>query len=366
MESLGSFNPTSIIVFAVLFSLVAFVHELGHFIFAKRAGIRVEEFAFGLPPRVFSVTRGETAYSLNLIPVLAYVRLQGEEDPTEPRSFARATKLWRVLVLLAGPVMNLMLAVLLFAAGMVAGVPTATETEVTISDVNTGSPADLAGILPGDVIINVGGQPISRTIEMLQITESFAGRPMPMVVRRDGLEIPLTVNVRSVKPENQGLTGIRLGDKATRIEQRGYPLHQALILGLEQTGKVVALTFAVPVMLVRQQIPIEMARPVSPVGIYQITSQVTNESVQTGWWFPLLSWAGMLSAALGITNLLPLPGLDGGRLVFVALEAIRRRRVRPDREALVHIAGMVALLVLVVMIAYSEIVNPIQIPGMGP
>jgi regulator of sigma E protease len=365
MDSVGTFSPISIIVFALLFSLVASVHELGHFLVAKRAGVKVEEFAFGLPPRLYSFQRGETAYSINLIPVLAYVRLQGEEDPTEPRSFARASKRWRIGILLAGPAMNLMLAVLLFATSFIAGSPTVVSTSVVISQVGSDTPAAAAGMQAGDVVLEANGQTIHDGAQLRDITQKSAGQPMMVRVRRDGIDLNLTVNVRATWPEGQGPMGVILSNQPTTAIKH-YPLPQALLLGAEETASVVILTFTLPVMLVRQQIPIEMARPVSPVGIYQITNQVTTETVQSGWWWPILKWAGMLSAALGITNLLPIPGLDGGRLIFIILEMIRGRRVAAEREAAVHIAGMVVLLALVVVVAYTEIINPIQIPGMTP
>ncbi|MCL4535600.1 MAG: M50 family metallopeptidase [Bacteroidetes bacterium] len=355
----------SLIAFVLIFSVAALVHELGHFLVAKRAGIKVEEFGFGLPPRIFAVRRGETEYSLNLIPVLAFVRLLGEENPQEPRSFARATRLWRTGVLLAGPGMNLVLAVLLFASSFVAGWPTATATEVVVSQVTAGTPAEAAGLLPGDVILAAGGQPVTNSSRLRQVTETYAGKPMPLQIRRDGVEKTLTVNVRASWPEGQGPIGVSIGDRPLKIEPVPYPVGQALVMGAERTAWVIGITFAVPVLIVRGQLPVEMARPVSPVGIYQITGQITTESVETGWWFPILNWAGMLSAALGVTNVLPIPGLDGGRLIFVLLEAIRGRRVSPEREGLVHMIGMAVLLSAVAVVAYFEIINPIRIPGLG-
>ncbi len=364
-EGFSRMGWLTIVAFAIIFSVAAFVHELGHFIFAKRAGIKVEEFALGLPPRIFAIRRGETEYALNAIPVLAYVRMLGEEDPTAPRSFARASKLWRTAVLMAGPVMNLTLAVLLFAASFIVGWPTPTVAEVVISSVSPDTPAAQAGLVPGDVILDAGGRPISNSAQLRQVTERYAGQPMPVVIRRDGTEQKILVNVRASWPEGQGPIGVVIGDRPLRIEPVPYPPGEAFLMGMRQTGMVIGLTFMAPVLIVRGQLPLEMARPVSPVGIYQITSQVTAETVQTGWWFPLLSWAGMLSAALGVTNLLPIPGLDGGRLIFVVLEAIRGRRVSPEREGLVHLIGMAALLGTVAVIAYFEILNPIQVPGMG-
>ena len=354
-----SMEILTVLLFVVALSLMVFVHELGHFILAKRAGIKVEEFAFGYPPRLFAVRRGETEYSLNLIPLGGYCKMLGEEDPSAPRSFAAATKRWRVAILAAGSIMNLALAALLFTGGFVAGWPTATKTEVRIYHVAADSPAEKAGLLVGDTILSVQDQPVTLARDIKAATQENLGKEISILVRRDSVELPVKLVPRVTWPQDQGPIGIGIHDAAVKIEPVSYPIWDALVMGTRRTAEVVAFTLYVPVMIIRGQLPLELARPVGPIGIYQVTTQAAAESVNSGWWFPFLSVAALLSASLGVANLLPIPGLDGGRLLFVLIEAIRGKRVSPEREGLIHMIGLGVLISLVLVVSYWDILSPV-------
>lgn len=350
---------TNLIIFVLLLSLMVVVHELGHFILAKRAGVKVEEFGVGYPPRLFAFKRGETEYSINILPLGGFVRLVGEEDPADPQSFARASKVWRLSILAAGALMNIFLAIFLFAGSFMAGWPTPVETEVRITYVAPSSPAEAAGFRPGDVVLSINGESIDARTGLRPMAEANKGKEITVLVRRDGSDLPLKVTPRAEWPPNEGPIGIAAVDYPTKVEPVSQPFLNAIGLGLRHTVEVILFILYVPVLLLKGALPLELARPVGPVGIYQITSQAATETVSTGWLFPILNVAGLLSASLGVANLLPIPGLDGGRLLFVVLEAIRGKRVSPEREAFIHFVGMGLLISLIIVVSYFDILSPV-------
>lgn len=351
----------SILVFALLLGFMVLIHELGHFTMAKLAKVKVEEFGIGFPPRLFAFRRGETEYSLNWIPLGGFVRMLGEEDPRQPRSFARAKKRWRIGILLAGSTMNLIAAAAFFAIAFMAGWPTVTQTEVQVSRVLAGSPADQAGLREGDFVLSLAGTPVRLTTDLRRITDANLGSSVPMEIRRGQERLTLTVTPRQQWPEGEGPIGIAIGDRATRMEPVSYGPGEAIARGIGEVVKSVGLTMMIPVMAIQGLVPLEVLRPVGPVGLFQATSQATAETVRSGWWFPILYMAATLGAGLGVANLLPIPGLDGGRLVFVLIELLRGRRVSPEREGMIHLVGMGLLISLVLVITYVDILNPVNL-----
>ena len=344
-----------------MLTFLVFVHESGHFLVAKRAGIKVEEFGFGFPPRIFSFRHGETRYSVNALPLGGFVKMLGEEGPSHPRSFASQSRWWRAAVLLAGPAANIVLAILLFAAAYATGWPTP-AAGIKITQVAEGSPASEAGLLPDDMIISLDGVATGSISELLEITRQNLGRPVPIEVRRERVTLTREVRPRANPPEGQGPIGIGIGP--TRIDRVAHPLPEALVLGVKQTYQTIGFTFAVPSMILRGLIPLDMARPVGPVGIVQITSEATSVSVNSGWLFPVLSVAALISTALAVFNILPIPALDGGRLLFVIIEALRGRRLDPRRAGAIHGMGIAVLLSLIVVVTYLDVLSPVQTEGM--
>lgn len=360
MQSIADFlvPAQNIVAFIVLLGALVTLHELGHFVMAKLAGVRVEEFGIGFPPRLAAIRRGETEYSLNLIPLGGFVRMLGEEDPTAVRSFASTGRWWRVGILVAGATMNLLVAVLLFTGANVAGWPKATDSEVVITLVQPGTPAAQAGLLAGDVIKEFAGRTIVQTDQLLPLVMSNLGQAEPIAVNRSGTLLRLTVTPRPTWPSDQGAMGIQINDHILKTAPVSYGFPDALYRGTSKTVQTIALTFEVPVLAIRGLIPADVARPVGPVGIYQITSQATDETAATGWWFPILSVAATISAGLGIANLLPIPGLDGGRLLFILIEAVRGRRVSPQRESMIHFIGLAFLVSMVLVVTYFDVLTP--------
>jgi len=308
-----------------------------------------------------------TEYTLNWMPVGGFTRMLGEEDPSAPDSFAAAPKRWRTATLVAGPGMNIVLAFVIFVVMFMSGTPEPKEVAVAIGSVNPGAPADAAGLKPGDLILAINGQKTTTTQEVSQITRANLGKEIVLSVQRDQDKFDLRITPRRADefdPTKEGPLGITIGEQALSWSLRYYSVVQAVPLGLQATlGSIGATVFA-PVAIIRGLIPASEARPIGPVGIAQVAGAQAEASLRLRGLFPILQLAGFLSIAIGLTNLLPLPALDGGRLLFILVEVIRRRRIDPKKETVVHLVGMALLLTLLVVITLQDILNPIVIPKM--
>jgi regulator of sigma E protease len=265
----------------------------------------------------------------------------------------------RITVLVAGAAMNLVLAILVFSVAFMLGAPQVVATDnVMISSVASGSPAEMAGLRVGDIVVSVGGTPVASPEELVELTNQHLGNEVLLTVKRgsDTLEVRLTPRVNP--PEGEGAMGITIQPAVSEINLKYYPVGEALLMGVQETFSVIALTASVPILLLRGLIPAELLRPIGPPGIVQQTASAVQASVQTGWWFPVLNLVGLISTALAITNLLPLPALDGGRIFFILVEAVRGRRIDPAREGFIHLIGLAILMVLMLVVSYYDIVRP--------
>ncbi|TQS75526.1 RIP metalloprotease RseP [Ornithinibacillus gellani] len=413
----------TIIAFIFMFGLLVFIHELGHLIFAKRAGMLAREFAIGFGPKIFSFTKNETLYTIRLLPVGGYVRVAGEDpeiielkpghhigltfndqgkvnqiivnnkskhpearvievehvdldhqlviegyevDETDEklhfdvdekaffimdeketqiapfdRQFASKSVGQRAMQLFAGPMMNFLLAmVLFFILGVIQGVP---AEKALIDQVQPDSPAATSGFKDGDEIVAIDGTPISTWEEFTGIVIKSPDKELNMSVSRGKEVIDLTVVPRSVESQQ--------GDKIGQIGvQRAFEKSAmgTLKYGFVQTYETTSLILTNLFMLVTGQYSIDMLS--GPVGIYDITDQV----VQTGF-HNFLMWTAILSVNLGIINLVPLPALDGGRLLFVGIEAVRGKPVDPQKEGLVHFIGFALLMLLMIVVTWNDI-----------
>jgi regulator of sigma E protease len=458
-------NPTFIemvIAFLIVLGPLILLHELGHFLVAKRAGIRALEFGMGYPPRAKRLWRGagfavidgvrydtprnfempwdwliylnkrvaisydelqgkkilrsielhpeeETAllkaadeqaqgiqpnlagqtvnalsaplkkrdvklqrgayetsgvvgeldagteYTLNWLPIGGFVRMWGEEGAVGKGSFNDAPKRWRAATLLAGPGMNLLIAFVIFTATYMLGYP---ESPAVIQEVSPGSPAAASGLRPQDAIVAIDGLRVRTINQVKPYIDEHAGEPVNVTVKRgdETVVIPVTPRTVAQTPEGQGKLGIVFDINAARdYKLVQHPLGESVQLAVSDIVDTVRQIVTLPTRLLAQRMAPSEAQVVGPVGIADIAATAMGQTARTGEWFWFLNLFAAISLALGITNLLPLPALDGGRLIFVILEAIRHKRVSPEREAIVHFVGMMVLLALMVLITIQDI-----------
>lgn len=412
----------TVISFIIIFGALVFFHELGHFLFAKRAGILVREFAIGMGPKILAITKGETLYTIRLLPIGGYVRMAGEdldriviqaghrigvllndegqaqkiilnqktmypdimfleveeadlekalyikgydeedqfvrlevarnavieENGTETvlapfdRQFDSKSLGHRFMTIFAGPLFNFILAFFIFTAiGLLQGVPT---NEPVIAEVTDDSPAQEAGMQAGDLVTEVEGKTITTWNDLVESVQDEAGTPLDFRVDRDGEPIEFTITPELLEQEqgNIGVIGV-LYNSPTEKDFFG-----SFVYGAEQTVFWFKEIFRLLGMLVTGQFTIDALS--GPVGIYKTTEQVAQYGI-----FTLMSWAGMLSINLGIMNLLPLPALDGGRLMFFVLEALRGKPVDRQKEGMVHFVGIMLLMLLMIVVTWNDI-----------
>ncbi|MCA9873328.1 MAG: site-2 protease family protein [Anaerolineales bacterium] len=343
--------------FFLILTPIILIHELGHFTAARLCKIRVEEFGFGFPPRAAVLgQRNGTLYTLNWLPLGGFVRPAGEDDPSIPDGLSAAPKRARFFVLVAGAGANFIAALLAWWLAFSIGAPA-----VAISAVNPGSPAYEAGIRTGDVILAVDGEKADNTSVISEPMYDKGGQPVELLISRDGQQMTMTVVPRvegEYDPAVEGPIGVglTLADSGERITRS---VGEAAADAVRTFGEQIKLFFQVPAMLIRGELSPSEARPVSVVGISQIAGQVTENSVANSTFFPLLHFFAFINVALGLTNLLPIPALDGGRILFVLIEAVRGRRIEPEREGMVHVIGMLVLLGLMLVMIVQDIINPI-------
>lgn len=363
----------SLFAFLLILSLLVFVHELGHFLLAKAFGVHVEEFGIGFPPRLIGAVRDaqgkwhwftgfnapkpaelggpSTIYSLNSIPLGGFVRPAGEHNDSLPNGFASAPKHARLAILAAGPVFNLLFSFLIFVIGFRLGWP----DQIYIANVVADTPAQATGLQAEDIILRAAGQEVHYPQQLRYITFDHLGQPMVLEVERQGQVVELTIIPRLEWPAGQGPIGIEMGQSLIK----SYAWPQAVGRAGQEILFEIQELVQLPGRIMREEIPPEAARPCGPVCMNDLTRAAVATAQETNQWFPLIQFIGLISIALGTTNLLPLPALDGGRILFVLLETVRGRRFNPLREGAVHMVGMVLLLVLMVFITYQDIVNPI-------
>ena len=410
------------IAFIVIFGSIVFFHELGHFIFAKRAGIMVREFAIGFGPKIFGMTKGETLYTIRLLPLGGYVRMAGEDmdsielqpgyrigihvnqdneidqivlnqnkqfpdmlfleveksdlmkdmfiegyDEEErfvrytvarnavilengnktiiapyDRQFGSKTVGQRSLAIFAGPLFNFILAFFIFVLlGLLQGIPT---MEPVITKVLENSPAEKAGMQSGDLVTSINGQAITTWEELSETIRVSANQQVDFTVERDGQAYDLTITPAEVEIEKEKVG--QIGVQYTSPVEKN-PI-KAVAYGAEQTYEWTVRIFTVLGTLITGNFSIDDLA--GPVGIYQATDEVASFGI-----FSLMAWAAALSINLGIMNLLPLPALDGGRLLFFLFEALRGKPIDKQKEGMVHFVGIMLLMILMVVVTWNDI-----------
>jgi regulator of sigma E protease len=386
--------PSWLYIIPVLGSLV-FVHELGHFVTAKWFGIKVTEFGFGFPPKLFGFRYGETTYTLNLIPLGGFVKMVGEEDPTEPRSFARQARWKRAIVLAAGSGMNFVVPIVIFTILFMLPHDKLVSSEVMINGIAPGSPAQEAGLRAGDTILQVDGLRVTEPEHLIDIVKDKRGVPVELIVRRGAIVTGLgsspelaTTEAVSLVPRVTAPSPLVVEivtDPETQVSVRDAQRYNPDVVAgdrLAQGAIGISIVIANPVVRPETE-PIWRAVPMSlgtikeilmftkdgvtqglssgenpgiagPIGIAQATGEVVDE-LGFAWVFQLTA---LLSVSLGIMNILPIPALDGGRLAFVVIEWARGgKRISPKKEGLVHMAGFVVLIGLILAVSYFDVLR---------
>jgi regulator of sigma E protease len=349
----------TIIVFILVLGLLIFVHELGHYVAARLTGVKVEEFGMGYPPRLFAVKRGETEYSINILPLGGFCKLLGEEDPSELRSLASKRPLTRLFVLGAGSFMNAVLPIILLSIAFM--IPRQVVLgDIRIEEVAPDSPAAEAGIEPGDIILSINGHSVRNIGDVIYDTHLSLGEETVLEIEgADGSQKTIALVPRWDPPEGEGAMGVSLILVDTYVISESYPFWEAV----PKAGTTLWETFG----LLRNEVRSWFAKGTAPqVGGPVAIFQLTGEASEAGPSY-LLQFAAFLSLNLAIINMFPLPALDGGRIVFVLLEVVRRgKRVSARTEGLVHLAGFAMLIGLMVVITYVDIVRVISGESLVP
>ncbi|MBC6934254.1 MAG: RIP metalloprotease RseP [Chloroflexi bacterium] len=471
---LGNDPLSGIIAFFLVLIPLILIHEIGHFLAAKLAGITVLEFGIGFPPRITRLfTWRETEFTLNWLPLGGFVRPLGddivrplndeavEHDRHEAlsrvniqttKSVSEATPFQRIVFLSAGALANFLTAIVLFMFVALSGLPepiggsvevihaaagsplakaclqdgdvilrlngqtfddaddfisrlqamggqpatitiqrsgqkepltltftpasetarTETGSYAQIAGIVPGAPADRAGIQPGDIVTAFNGAPINGLDHFKELTQQNAGKEVTISLQRGDEAFDVTLTPRTNPPEGQGAMGIVIrpafGDADFGLIYRdgfiqevrvAQPFDKAVQYGFERVGFVVATTASIPAQLVSGALTADEARPVSIVGLSQIGGVALQQSIEEGRPEVIVNFIAVISVALGFFNLLPLPALDGGRILFVLIEIVRGRPVAPEREGLIHLVGLVLLLSLSAIVILNDVLNPV-------
>ncbi len=350
----------TIIIFLFVLGLLVFVHEAGHFFAARSVGVKVEEFGFGFPPRIFGLKRGETLYSLNWIPLGGFVKIFGEkgEGKDDKRSFANRSILARSWIVSAGVLMNFVLAFLILSVGFMVGLPSALEEGIQDGNVRDqvirivavlkGAPGEQQGVRVGDALISLDGQAFQTIPEVQEYINTRVGQKVEVGVKRGEESLFFTIAPQILSETNKG--GIGVGLAAVGIVS--YPFPTAFVKGAQATVTFTreilhALYTLIKNFVSQGVISTDLS---GPVGV----AVMTGQAAQMGFAY-LLQFVALLSINLAIINFLPFPALDGGRMVFFMLEAVRRKPVHEKLEALVHNVGFILLMVLVLLVTYRDL-----------
>jgi regulator of sigma E protease len=338
----------TIIIGVVVLSVLVLTHELGHFIAAKATHCYVEEFGIGFPPRIWGKKFGETIYSINWIPFGGFNKISGEVDPTAPRALAARSHAVRALVLSGGIILNLLLPFLLMAVAYM--VPhDIVQGTVKVAEVTANSPAELGGIKVGDTLISVDGNTLNSASDLSRNVKLNLGKETEFtVIHADGNTETLILVPRWRYQPGEGSVGILPENVNPVIVSESLPFWRAIPTGFVDVWQTLVIYKNSIIGMFLGTVPFT---PSGPVGIVQVTAEVARSGVS-----PVLELAAVISIAVGVTQLIPFPALDGGRLFFIFVEWVRRgKRVSPKVEMLIHNVGFIFLLGVMVLITYQDI-----------
>ncbi|MBI4600170.1 site-2 protease family protein [Candidatus Uhrbacteria bacterium] len=340
----------------IVLSALVLVHEWGHFFAARIFGVHVEEFGLGFPPRARGWKRNGMTYSLNWLPLGGFVKIKGEQGESERDTDSFAAKpIWqRIIILASGVGMNCVAAVVLLTIGFSVGMPTAIDgpedeaagmsQEIQIVSVLPSSPAQQAGILPGDIIVSLDARQFGRVSEVQEYIQAHNGQEIAVMVKRGSQEV-----LKKITPVIlEGGTPV-LGVGLTKTAVIAYPLHRAFVLAVRST---IAIAVSIVTLLGTAVSRLAFDGFVGPVGIATYTA--TTAELGFGY---LMNLMAQLSVSLAIINILPIPALDGGRVLFLLVEKVRGKSLRPALEQAIHVAGFMALIVLLVAVTIRDVAH---------
>ena len=338
----------TIVVGIVVLSVLVLVHELGHFIFAKATHCYVEEFGIGFPPRIWGKKIGETIYSINWIPFGGFNKISGEVDPAAPRALAARSHRVRALVISGGIIFNLLFPFLLMSVAYMVPHDVVHGT-VRVAEVTANSPAELGGIKVGDTLISIDGHTLNSAGDLSRYVQLNLDKKTEFTLTHaDGITETLTLVPRSRHKADEGAVGILPENVNPVIISEKQPFWQAIPSGIVDVEQSLILYKNGIIGMFIGTVPFT---PSGPVGIIQVTGEVAHTGVS-----PVLELAAFISIAVGVTQIIPFPALDGGRLLFIAVEWVRRgKRVSPRVENFIHSVGFIVLLALMVLITYQDI-----------
>ncbi|MEK6220775.1 MAG: M50 family metallopeptidase, partial [Chloroflexota bacterium] len=319
----SSFNPgtpAGVGLFIIAIASLIIVHEFGHYIVAKWLNIEVEEFGLGFPPRMVKLfTYKGTDFTLNWIPLGGFVRPKGENDHAVEGGLAAAKPWTRIAVLFAGPAMNFLTGIVLLTI-IFAQVGQPVYDQVTIINIAENSPAHLAGLLPDDLILEVNGRKIDSTSELFNTIYAFLDREIEIVFERDGVLNSVNLTPRAEPPEGEGAIGILMGNPRAPIKAS-----QALVLGVDAVWRNIQGIIGLPGRLIQGSIPSDQGRLVGFKGMFDMYAEMDGV-------YEIMGFFATISVSLGLLNLFPIPGLDGGRILFALPEIILKRRIPQKYE----------------------------------
>ncbi|MFZ2446428.1 MAG: RIP metalloprotease RseP [Syntrophobacteraceae bacterium] len=343
---------------AIVLGVLIFVHELGHFLVAKRSGVTVLRFSLGFGPKIVAITRGGTEYRLSMIPLGGYVKMLGEDTDEElseeqrAGAFSEQPVLKRMAIVFAGPASNFLLAILIYTFLFAfAGIP---ERNAEIGSVNAGSPAEQAGLQAGDRVLSINGNPLSTWEELSETIEKQGENPLTLQLKRGERDITVTVTptvneVKNIFGEmiKRPVIGITASEKFT--VKHVNPI-LAGYYALSQTYNISKLFLLTVVKLVQRIVPLQTLG--GPILIAQMAGQQAQEGILN-----LINFIALISINLAVLNLLPIPVLDGGHLFFFLIEAVVGKPLSVKKVELAQKVGMLALLSLMVLVFYNDLMR---------
>ena len=350
---------TTILQFVGVLASLIILHELGHFLAAKLFGIEVEEFGIGFPPRLTKLFEYQgTEYTLNWLPLGGFVRPKGENDPDVEGGLAGANPWVRIAVLIAGPAMNLLAAVVIYSVIFTQlGMPD--PSTVQILETAPGSPAAEAGLQAGDIIQQVNQAEVKSSDNLREEIYANLGEPISVTYQREGREAQVTLTPRENPPENEGAIGIVMTNPTEEIGAL-----RALPMGAAATFRHSQAVLTLPATLIRGGEAAEAARPVGYKGMYDVYEGARDQQLLPGTSSSVnvLLFVTAVTVSLGVLNLFPIPALDGGRILLILPELVIKKRVSQQVKNALNALGFISMIILLIYINVLDFTSPVQLP----